>query len=198
MPPRKQFSQDQVVEAALAVAQEVGLDGLTARRVAERLGASVAPIYVNFADVDELKHAVVRRLADVGRRMLETRRSDNRFLDIAAVSLHFANEYPHVFRDLVLNENTYLTTFNAHIGSALQETMAEDESLGAFDPALREEILFKMRIFQLGLSVMVANRLVPPPFDTAAQLALLEEVGQDAIWAARRRKEAREAGGDEG
>ena len=43
---------------SFAIAETEGIDRVTIRKVAEQLGSSIAPIYVNFTDVEALKQAV--------------------------------------------------------------------------------------------------------------------------------------------
>jgi TetR/AcrR family tetracycline transcriptional repressor len=51
---RRSLDQAQVVGAALALLDEVGLDGLTMRRLAERLGVKAASLYKHVRNKDEL------------------------------------------------------------------------------------------------------------------------------------------------
>src|SRR5512143_581135 len=51
---RKPLDQAQVVRAALALLDEVGIDELTMRRLAERLGVQAASLYRHVKDKDEL------------------------------------------------------------------------------------------------------------------------------------------------
>ncbi len=53
-PRRRPLDQAQVVAAALALLDEVGLDELTMRRLAERLGIQAASLYRHVKDKDEL------------------------------------------------------------------------------------------------------------------------------------------------
>ncbi len=53
-PRRRPLDQTQVVQAALALLDEVGLDGLTMRRLAERLGVRAASLYRHVRSKDEL------------------------------------------------------------------------------------------------------------------------------------------------
>jgi TetR/AcrR family tetracycline transcriptional repressor len=53
-PKRRQLDQAQVVRAALALLDDVGLDELTMRRLAERLGVKAASLYRHVRDKDEL------------------------------------------------------------------------------------------------------------------------------------------------
>ncbi|HCG61822.1 MAG TPA: TetR/AcrR family transcriptional regulator, partial [Collinsella sp.] len=58
MPPRVKFTKEEIVEAALRVTREGGIDSLTARSLAAELGASTRPMFTYFETVDELKHEV--------------------------------------------------------------------------------------------------------------------------------------------
>lgn len=53
-PKRKPLDRAQVVRAALALLDEEGLDALTMRRLAERLGIKAASLYKHVRDKDEL------------------------------------------------------------------------------------------------------------------------------------------------
>jgi len=51
---RRPLDQEQVVRAALTLLDEVGLDDLTMRRLAERLGVKAAALYRHVRNKDEL------------------------------------------------------------------------------------------------------------------------------------------------
>src|SRR5215831_16000339 len=53
-PKRRALDQAQVVRAALALLDEVGLDELTMRRLAEKLGVKAASLYRHVRNKDEL------------------------------------------------------------------------------------------------------------------------------------------------
>lgn len=57
--PSGPLSRQKIVAAAIEVADEVGLDVMTMKRVAERLGAGVMSLYRHVADKDELIGAMV-------------------------------------------------------------------------------------------------------------------------------------------
>ncbi len=60
MSPKTQYTREEIIQAAVDVGMECGIDGITIRAVADKLGCSVAPIYVNFESRDLLIEAVVR------------------------------------------------------------------------------------------------------------------------------------------
>lgn len=60
--PSGPLSREKIVTAAVDVADEVGLDAMTMKRVAARLGAGVMSLYRHVADKDELIEEMVDRV----------------------------------------------------------------------------------------------------------------------------------------
>ncbi len=56
------LSYEKIVAAAIVVADEVGLEAMTMKRVSERLGAGVMSLYRHVADKDELIEAMVEEV----------------------------------------------------------------------------------------------------------------------------------------
>ncbi|MDW7650276.1 MAG: TetR/AcrR family transcriptional regulator [Bacillota bacterium] len=186
MPPKKKFSREQIIAVSFEIARTEGIGSITIRKVAEKLKSSIAPIYVNFKNVDELIQAVIKKTFAISQQILDQQCSGNAFEDIGLASLQFAREYPVLFRDLVINQNDYLENYDQDMGPVLIEQMKDDPDLEGFTEEELLTILLKMRIFQTGLSVMVSNGLLGEKEENAAEL--LREAAQDVICAARMRK----------
>lgn len=170
---------EQIVDAAFEIARQEGFDGLTVRKIADRLGSSVAPIYVSFKNIDEVRQAVMERTQQVAREMMAATNTGDPFLDIGVASLRFAKEYSVLFRDMVLKENPDTVAAQQQLEPELIGLMASEPALAGFTPDELRSLFLKMRIFQLGLSIMVANKLLPEEFDEEAQIRLLDEVGME-------------------
>ncbi|MCH1627048.1 TetR/AcrR family transcriptional regulator [Ferdinandcohnia quinoae] len=185
MPPRKKFSKGKIIDSAFEIARIEGLESITIRKVAEKLGSSIAPIYVNFETVDELKAEVVKKTFGVSHQLLMEHDTGNPFRDIGIASLRFAKEYSVLFMDLVMKQNEYMNDYDETMGKDLVELMKKDTALKDFTDKELMEILKKMRIFQVGLSVMVANGLLS--VDVNEEM-ILESTANDIILAAKQRK----------
>lgn len=180
MPPKTKFNKEAIVEAAFEIAKEKGFSGITARNVANRLSCSVAPIYVNFATIDDLIGAVVERVFAVSEELLAKQKGPHLFENIGKASLAFAREYPVFLRELVMQENPYMASYET-VENAMVEALAEDESMRGWTLDERNRLFLKMKIFQTGASVMVANGHVPSWLDDQAFEGLLSEVGKDLL-----------------
>ena len=182
MPPKIKFDKEAIIDAALAVAKEEGFSGITARSVAAKLQSSVAPIYVNFATIDDLVDAVVERVLSISEELLTKQKGKNMFENIGKASLDFAREYPVVFGELLIQPNPYMASYET-IENTMLEAMAEDETMRGWTLEERRRLLLKMRVFQMGLSAMVANGHVPSWLDNQEFDHLLMEVGDDVLLA---------------
>lgn len=180
MPPKTKFNREAIVEAAFDIAKEEGFAGITARSVAKSLHCSVAPIYVNFGTIDDLVKAVVERVFAVTNELLAQQKGPNLFENIGKASLVFAREYPVFFRELVMQQNPYMASYETY-RDAMVEALAEDESMRNLTYDERKRLFLKIRIFQTGLSVMIANGQLPAWLDEQAAEALLLEIGEDLL-----------------
>ncbi len=182
MPPKNKFTREEIVEAAFEIAKEEGFSKITARSVASRLNSSVAPIYVNFNTIEELTRAVVQRVFILSEELTTKQKGQNLFENIGRASLEFARDYPVLFRDLVLKPNPYMSSYE-NTERVMVEALKENEEMKDWTMEERRRLFLKMRIFQLGLSAMVANGHVPSWLDEKESEKLLLETGDQLLLA---------------
>ena len=182
MSPKTKFDKTAIVDAAFEIAKEEGLSGITARSVAKQLNSSVAPIYVNFATVDDLTEAVIHKVFAISDEILAKQKGQSMFEKIGKASLAFARTYPVLFREFSINPNPYMASYET-IENAMIDALAEDESMRNWTLNERRRLLLKMRVFQMGLSVMVSNGHVPSWLDDNDFDELLMETGADVLLA---------------
>ena len=105
MPPRVKFTKEEIVEAALRVTREGGIDSLTARSLAAELGASTRPMFTYFETVDELKHEVHEAAKGIYKTYIERGLAEPvPFLGVGQNTIRFALEEPELFRLLFLQK----------------------------------------------------------------------------------------------
>ncbi len=59
MPPKVKFTKEEIVDTALSVVREGGMEALTARSLAAHLGSSAKPIFGYFSSMEELQSEVM-------------------------------------------------------------------------------------------------------------------------------------------
>lgn len=188
MGPKIKFTREQIIDAAFEIAKAEGIDNITMRKIAEKMGSSVAPIYVNFKDTNELTEAVLERIIGISQRLLIEESSGDPFYDMGKASLRFAMEYSVLFRDLVMKNNSYIRGYDEKMAPALIEEMKKDPELDGFTMDELKTILLKLRIFQLGLSVMAANCMLPKDYKLQDLMDILSSAADDVILSERLRK----------
>ncbi|MCP4716799.1 MAG: TetR/AcrR family transcriptional regulator [Deltaproteobacteria bacterium] len=102
MPPKTTFDKDQVIQAAFAIVLEQGVVELSARKVAERLGSSPAPVYSCFKSMQELEQAVVGKVTGLLYEYTGKEYTGFEPLDLSVGMVLFARDYSKLYRTLFL------------------------------------------------------------------------------------------------
>jgi len=188
MGPKGKFTREQIIDAAFEIARTEGIDNITMRKIAEKMGSSVAPIYVNFKNIGELNEALMEKIISISRQLIMEENTGNPFHDIGNASLRFAMEYSVLFRDLAIKGGKYMQGYDEKMMPALIEEMQKDPELNGFTVEELKTILLKMRIFQLGLSIMAANSLLPKEYNMQDMKEILSSTADDVILSAKIRR----------
>ena len=90
----------QIVEAARQLLEEEGLDGLTMRRLAERLGIRAPSLYKHFPDKQALEAALISEgFEEVAKAFEQAAAGDDHPLEaIAHAYRDYARAHPHLYR----------------------------------------------------------------------------------------------------
>lgn len=161
------------------------------RKIAQKIGGSVAPIYANFRNTNELIDALIERIMSISRQLLIEESTGKPFYDIGRASLRFAMEYSMLFRDLVMKNNSYMKGYDEKMTPALIEEIKKDPELKGFKEDELKTILLKIKIFQLGLSIMAANSLLPNDYKIQDLMELLSSTADDVILSAKKNRDRR-------
>lgn len=186
MPPKNKFTKEQLVDAAFTIAAEEGFDNITIRRVAERLGSSIAPIYVNFKDVEELKHEVALKAVAINKELILKQNSGDPFLDIGLAAVIFAKKYPLLFDQLALKNNDFYKDQAEDREFALKQ-MKKNPMLEQFNDQELSLLLLKMQALQAGLSLLVRNDRYSELLTEEIILKILDDTGKDVLNGMRER-----------
>lgn len=176
------FSRHDILAAASAVVEQEGIGKLTARRVAEQLGASTAPVYSNYGSMDQLEMAVLQRAKDLMLDYATRRHTSNRFLNMGVGVLVFAREHCNLFRALFLDQTRGYDPA-PELMPVLLDVLATEPPLAQLSRAERERLLHHMAIFSHGLATWACTS---PGIATplAESVACLEDVGGTLVRAA--------------
>jgi len=188
MAPRKKFTKQAIIKAAFEIARKEGLDAITIRRVAEQLGSSIAPIYVNFKNVDELIQAVIDHTKEVAKQLILEQNSGQPFRDMGIGGIKFARDYSVLYRDLFMKNNPHMQQNEENFEFAIGQ-MKQDPTLQGFTDKELKDIILKMDIFHTGLAVQVANGILPDFVTEEKMIEMIDSIAEDVIIAKYVKKE---------
>jgi len=173
------FSRMDVVAAGVTVVEKDGLNGLSARRVAEDLGASTAPVYSNFANMDELAEAVKQTVTAQLLEFTTRQFTDDEFRNIGIGVLEFARQKPSLYSAIFMQDSGQCEA-GCQVMATLAERMGSLDGLGELPLGERLMLLHQMAIFTHGLAVQISTGLAEN--HTFADLVLfLEDAGEAMI-----------------
>lgn len=188
MPPKVKYTKEQLIDVAFDIANEEGFQNITIRKIADRLKCSIAPIYVNFKDVEELKNEVISKTIRITEELLAEQNSGEPFLDIGIASVLFAKKYPLLFDEFGIRHNEQFMKLKGNDNLTLNQ-MKKAPELQDFTKEEIEDLLLKMQAFQAGLSILARNPRFAEILTDDVIIQLLAETGDDVVNGVKRRKE---------
>ncbi len=99
MPPKLRITREMILQAAYAIAQEQGIEAVSARSIAERLGCSTQPVLYQFAHVEDIRREVYR-MADEYQSayLMHVGEDQNPMIAMGLNYIRFAVEEKMLFR----------------------------------------------------------------------------------------------------
>ena len=162
MPPRIQYSEDQIVDAAVEIVRQTGFEALNARALAKQLGCSTQPIFRQFGGMEGVKEAVLRRAGQVYNRYIaeSKMRPEKPYKQAGLAYIRFAREERNLFRLLFMRNRR-----DEKISRVIEDDNMDYilDTITASAGLTREEAYafhLHMWIFTHGLAVMVATGYV--------------------------------------
>ncbi len=107
MPPKVKVTKEDIISAAVDVVRNQGAQGINARTVASVLNCSTQPIFSNFATMDELRFAVLKKSDELCQeyRRKETEKGDfPPYKANGMAYIRFAKEEKELFKLLYMRD----------------------------------------------------------------------------------------------
>lgn len=103
MPPKVKFQKEEIIEAAVNITRERGINAVTAREVGARLGVSSRPLFTYFDTVDELKKEVYFYAKNLYQEYVKNGlKAEIPFLGVGQNYIRFAKEEKELYKYLFL------------------------------------------------------------------------------------------------
>ena len=167
MPPKAKFSRQHIVDAALLIVRKNGIESLTARALAEKLGSSAQPIFTVFKNMEEVQDEVKRATKELFTEWVsEAKEYTPAFKQVGVLMIRFAIEEPKLFQLLFMWERENVASFSdymKHLGE-LTDTSFEQLCIELIrkehdiNEEKAKELFQQVWIFTFGVSVLCATK----------------------------------------
>ncbi|MBO5486956.1 MAG: TetR/AcrR family transcriptional regulator [Eubacterium sp.] len=105
MPRRSQYTKEEIARRGLEIVEERGMESLTARELAKSLGTTVAPIFVHYPSMEELKEDVRSLAQGIYHEYLDKGlQQEIPFRGVGLQYIAFAKEKPELYYLLFLGD----------------------------------------------------------------------------------------------
>ncbi len=107
MPPKCKYTKEEIVSAAVELVRTGGLAALSARSLAEKLGTSAKPIFVQFCGMEEVEKAVLEKAEEIYLQFLQIDMQSGKYPPYKGGGMgyiRFAKEERELFKLLFMRE----------------------------------------------------------------------------------------------
>lgn len=162
MPPKPKFTREELVLASLAIVGEQGVEALTARELAKRLGCSTRPIFTVFDDMDGLKEEVRRVTAvQVEKLCSYAMIESGDFAQAVIQAVLFAKREPNLYRLVFMTGEGKQKSFTDILQSTEVTEIDYQRFIGdvyGLDDRSARTVFYHMWVCCLGMGVLCATQ----------------------------------------
>ena len=181
MPPKTQFRKEEIVNSAIEIIEKEGLESLSARKIAEKMGSSVAPIYTSFKTMADLELELMKKIKDILLEYTNKSYTDIPSLNIGVGYIYFAREHKKLFEIFFHKGSQFEDVFKdfyLYINNRFKELpffkdLTNEE---------REKLLGKLWIMTHGMACLASVGLLKDDSDEKI-ISILNDAGGDLIGA---------------
>ena len=163
MPPKPKFTKEKIVQTALDIVSQKGVEALTAKELGDALGSSARPIFTVFNSMgevqDEVRAAAMRRFESFAEHKLP---GMPLFKQVGMRMVLFGAKEPKLYQLLFMQENRSAVSFDdvfGELGPTAETCIAliQDEYGMSKDDA---KLLFEnVWIYTFGVGALCATRV---------------------------------------
>ena len=109
MPPKAKITKEDIINVSIDIVRKEGGQAINARTIAKELNCSTQPVFSNFANMEELRAAVVERAGNMYEEYAKCEVESNKFPIYKAngmAYIRFAKEEKELFKLLYMCERS--------------------------------------------------------------------------------------------
>lgn len=172
MPPSPSITRQQVLDAAVGLVREGGLDSVNARAIAAALGCSTKPLFRLYRSMDELKAELKLRLDEIYASYMEERlKGENRLVRQGVAYIEFARSEGAVFNALFMHRTMAGSTLQGVADAEWNRSSIEDVmGVTGCDRTRAERIFLSVWLYAHGIATQIVSNELDIPSSEVSEL----------------------------
>ena len=154
--PKQRITKENVVDAAFELVRSGGMEQITVKAIAEKIGCSVQPIYSYCNNMEGLRQDVIAKTRLFIRDYVAARIGEgDPFSGTGRAYLAFSKEEPHLFRLFILHQRKGISSLNdlyqSETNPHVAEVIASDLHISV---AQAKQLHLNMLIYTMGIGAI--------------------------------------------
>jgi len=156
MPPKQKYTKDDIVDAAFNIIREQGWEALTQRSIAQKLNASIGPIYSYLKSMTKLEEAVIEKAYELLLHYMITTRGNDGLASPSFGYVLFAKTERKLFKCFFNEKHTAIHKKSCqHLWQTLREAMKNDPIYSKLSDRQKESLHLNSVIYAYGLAILI-------------------------------------------
>lgn len=163
MARRKTITREDILNAAFKLVATEGFGHFTARNVAQKVGSSTQPIYLEFKNMDDLKDAVYEKIYHyLGEEVYAIPHTGDVVVDMALNFVHFAKREKKLYYSLYLDSATDGERMEKFSHDFFLEMVRKDPNYADLPEEKVESLQVGSFIATTGLASLASSGIIHP------------------------------------
>jgi hypothetical protein len=156
MPPKQKFTKEDIVDAAFSIVREQGWEVLTQRSIAQKLNASIGPIYSYFKSMTNLEEAVIKKAYELLLHYMLNSCGNDGAASPSFGYVLFAKTERKLFKCFFNEKHTEIHKKSCqHLWQTLREAMKNDPHYSQLSDRQKEGLHLNSVIYAYGLAILI-------------------------------------------
>ncbi|MDR0922715.1 MAG: TetR/AcrR family transcriptional regulator [Lactobacillales bacterium] len=171
MARRKTITREQILDAAYDLVATEGFSHFTARNIANKIGCSTQPIYLEFKNMAELRDNLFDRIyAYLSNSVYPTRHTGDPIVDLSLNYIKFAKNESRLYRALFLEDSGGGSRMNEFSYNYFSNLVRNHETYSHLSEEMIKSLLNGTWIVATGIANLAASGSIRPTEEQKIQL----------------------------
>ncbi|KRL86082.1 TetR/AcrR family transcriptional regulator [Lacticaseibacillus pantheris] len=179
MARKKTITRDHILNAAYNLVIAEGFKRFTARNIAASMGCSTQPIYLEFANMADLRQAVVDRIKSELTERFQKTYTDDPLIDMALTYIDFAIENNSLYQSVFVEDHLGVDDMRQFAMSAALKRLDKYDSVKNLTETQKNNVITGAWIVATGIADLMSAGFIH--ISHAQMIDILQSVLKDFI-----------------